>query len=119
MFRHSAFLALAALPTLFAGCGSTAPPVTAATTATAVSGWYSQHADTASLQPCGGQVLAVAGGDELRQRAERFGLQDGDPVYVRVRGALTSDAIRIEGVDQFGSPTPVRDCPMTGTRIQR
>lgn len=85
-----------------------------------VSGWYMQEGERASFQPCGAaQRLVVVGGAALRQRAGDFGLQDGDPVYVRLLGNRQDSEFRLSRLLQFGSPVPVRDCPMTGTVIQQ
>ena len=120
--RPASFAALAALA---AGCAPVqTPPVATGTAATAiagpVAGWYAQNGARAILQPCGAaEQLAIMDGAELRRRAAEFGLQDGDPVYVRVDGDRTSAGFRVARVEQFGSPVPVRDCPMTGTSIQQ
>lgn len=111
-------MAFAGLAALASACA----PMQASRGAAAapLAGWYVQEAARATLQPCGAlQRLAVVNGAELRQRADGFGLQDGDPVYVRVLGSSTDSEFRLDRVEQFGSPTPVRDCPMTGTTIQR
>ena len=82
-------------------------------------GWYTQQAGKAELRPCGGATaLQVDNGAALAARARDFGLLDGDPVYVKVHGVRSGTALRVSQVDQFGSPTPIRDCPMGGTSIQ-
>lgn len=85
-----------------------------------VPGWYVQEDSQARFQPCGAkQRLLVVEGADLRQRAGDFGLQDGDPIYVRLLGSRADGEFRLFRVAQFGSPVPVRDCPMTGTTIQQ
>ncbi|MEO6155877.1 MAG: hypothetical protein ABIP16_09155 [Thermomonas sp.] len=99
---------------------SAAPVTTATSTTTAFTGWYTQQGGSAELRPCGGATaLQVDNGEALAARARDFGLQDGDPVYVKVHGMRSGGALRVERVDQFGSPTPIRDCPMGGTMIQQ
>lgn len=87
--------------------------------ATPVSGWYAQQGAQARFQPCGEETLPVVDGADLRRRARDFGLQDGDPVYVRLLGTRAGGQFHLDRVAQFGSPVPVRDCPMTGTSLQR
>lgn len=119
MSRPISYLQIAAIAALAGGCGSVATPA-ADSAATSLAGWYTQDATHATVQPCAASDrLAVTNGTELRDRAARFGLQDGDPVYVRVEGTRTDGGFRLQRVEQFGSPTPVRDCPMTGTSIQQ
>ena len=119
--RHLLVASLAA--TLLAACAPGAVPSGDApdptATATAFTGWYTQQGGSAQLRPCGSETaFQVANGEALTARARDFGLQDGDPVYVKVHGARSGAALRVERVDQFGSPTPVRDCPMGGMSIQ-
>ena len=83
-----------------------------------VAGWYSQNAKGAVFQPCGSAPLSVPASAALRQRAKGFGLQDDLPVYVRLRGTRSAETFEVASIEQFGSPAPVRDCPMTGTTIQ-
>ncbi|HVR80867.1 MAG TPA: hypothetical protein VHF02_02075 [Luteimonas sp.] len=118
--------AIAGFVALAAACAPVqAPPVAtetapAAATAAPVAGWYVQDATRTLLQPCGApEGLTVVNGGELRKRAADFGLQDGEPVYVRVQGGRTAGGFRLARVEQFGSPVPIRDCPMSGTMIQQ
>jgi hypothetical protein len=84
-----------------------------------LAGWYTQYPDRARFQPCADpEALAVVGDAELRKRAAAFGLEDGLPIYVRMQGVRTAGEFHPTRVDQFGSPTPIRNCPMTGTTIQ-
>lgn len=85
---------------------------------TTTSGWYTQQGARASFQPCGAATLMLVNGVDLRRRAHEFGLQDGDPVYVRLLGTRAGSQFQLDRVAQFGSPVPVRDCPMTGTSRQ-
>ena len=97
-----------------------APNATPVASSTAFSGWYTQQRGIAQLRPCGGAAaLQVDNGEALAARARKFGLQNGDPVYVKVHGVRSGTTLRVEQVDQFGSPTPIRDCPMGGTMIQQ
>jgi len=77
------------------------------------------HGGQGSFQPCGGQSqswrLSQAG--DLPARAKAFGLQPDTPVYVRVTGSLRDNALAVASVEQLGSPTPVRDCGLTGVVI--
>ena len=100
-----------------AACSQTAPlPVPGvAPAAQPVAGWYSHG----RLQPCGGPATSVGDTAELDRRIRAAGISADDPVYVRVETAATGGAQRITRVLQVGSPTPVRDCPMTGTTIAR
>lgn len=110
------------LATLAAACAPVqAPPVPPESAAAApVAGWYVQDASRTLLQPCGApEGLTVVNGAELRKQAADFGLQPGDPVYVRVVGSRTAGGFRLTRVEQFGSPEPIRDCPMSGTMIQQ
>lgn len=120
---HLPPLAGLALAALVAGCGAVQAPQgpneTESPASGTVAGWYIQDASGATLQPCGSPALAVVDGVALRERAHAFGLQDGHPVYVRVHGDRTGTEFRPGTIEQFGSPVPVRDCPMTGTNIQR
>jgi hypothetical protein len=86
-----------------------------------LSGWYLQGAGGSRLQPCGQSVQWQIGDmADLQARAKAFGLQDDTPVYVKLLARVSTagnnvakkvDVVRVE---QFGSPTPVRDCAMTG-----
>lgn len=118
------FALLAALSAmLFSGCtptpGSAASPPRTKAPIVALAGWYTQDAARATLQPCGEvETLVLANDAGLRERAQTFGLQDGDPVYVQIEGSREDGSFRLDRIDQFGSDTPVRDCAMTGTSIQ-
>jgi hypothetical protein len=84
-----------------------------------LAGWYTQSSAQAHFQPCGDrESLVVIGDTELRKRAIAFGLQEGLPVYVRLQGVRAAGEFRPSHIEQFGSPTPISDCPMTGTTIQ-
>lgn len=114
------FVSLAA--TVLAACAPAPIPSSAApaASAVAVTGWYTQQGAVAQLRPCGdATALQVDNGAALAARARDFGLQDGDPIYVKIHGVRDGAALRLEQVDQFGSPTPIRDCPMGGTMIQQ
>lgn len=82
-----------------------------------LAGWYMQNGATQTFQPCGGSVpLPITEGADLRAKAGDFGLQDDNPIYVRLltTGSSGQKTIKVARVLQFGSPTPVRDCAMNG-----
>ena len=99
----------------------TSAPSAAIPDAHPLNGWYLQGASGSRLQPCGQSVQWLIGDKaDLQARAKSFGLQDDTPVYVKLL-ARVSDASSNSGkkvdvvrVEQFGSPTPIRDCGMTG-----
>ena len=101
---------------------ASAPATSAASPADspALSGWYLQGASGSRLQPCGQSVQWPIGKkSDLQARAKRFGLEDDTPVYVKLLAKISGSAGSTKKVDvlevvQFGSPTPVRDCSMTG-----
>lgn len=78
-------------------------------------GWYMEHAGQGTFQPCGqDRAWRVSASADLPARAKRFGLDEGNPVYARITGIVQGNAISVSRVDQFGSPTPVRNCGLTG-----
>ncbi|MDQ3161109.1 MAG: hypothetical protein M3Q51_08855 [Pseudomonadota bacterium] len=114
-------LAVALAAAMLAACAPAPTPSSAPAdaSAVAVSGWYTQQGDSAQLRPCGdATALQVENGEALAARARDFGLQDGDPIYVKIHGVRNGAKLRLERVNQFGSPTPILDCPMGGTMIQ-
>lgn len=81
-------------------------------------GWYMEHAGQGTFQPCGQSApLRVSTPADLANRARAFGLDEDTPVYVRLRGRTVGDVIEVSGVEQFGSPTPIRNCGMNGVAI--
>lgn len=85
-----------------------------------VAGWYVQDAASAHFQPCNApEALTVISGEELRKRAADFGLQEGEPIYVRLGGARAGGSFRLASVEQFGSAVPITNCRMSGTMIQQ
>jgi len=81
-------------------------------------GWYTQHAGRGTFQPCGqSQALQISVSADLPARARVFGLDEDTPIYVRITGAVSGGQIAVSRVDQFGSPTPVRNCAMNGVVI--
>jgi hypothetical protein len=105
-----------------AGCTAVETPGAAATEAHSadvlIAGWYMQNAKGAMFQPCGSADSLAVDAPYLRQRARDSDLGDDLPVYVRLRGSRSSNAFRVASVEQFGSPAPVHDCPMTGPHTQ-
>ena len=102
-----------------AGCAAAEKPSAAG--GHSYAGWYTQRAGPGSFQLCGrAPALLVRESAEVRAAATKFGLEDDNPVYVRLSGVVSADRneISVKRVDQFGSPSPVRDCPMTGLQIQ-
>lgn len=84
-------------------------------------GWYTEHAGRGAFQPCGKTpALLVGESAELRAEAKKFDLDQDTPVYVRLSGVVSAERneMSVTKVEQFGSPTPVRDCPMSGLQIQ-
>ncbi len=117
-------LTIAGLVALSVACSRDQPPPSVAENtpapASQVAGWYVQDAAAARLELCNEpDVLAVVSGDELRKRAAEFGLQDGDPIYVRLEGSRTGASFRLVHVEKFGSPVPITNCSMSGTMIQQ
>jgi hypothetical protein len=103
------------------GCVVTDKPSTETTSATSGQifvGWYMEHAGQGSFQPCGqSQPLRVSSSADLPVRAKNFDLGEDTPIYVRVTGSVRGDEIAVARVEQFGSPTPVRNCAMNGVVI--
>lgn len=82
-----------------------------------LAGWYMQSASGNTFQACGGsERWPIGHAADLRVRAEAFGLDDGSPVYVKLQATTRAPdkTIDVARVVQFGSPTPVRDCAMSG-----
>ena len=79
-------------------------------------GWYLEHDGQGMFQPCGQSQQWRVESPELRVQAKDFGLDPDTPIYVHVSATLSDggDELSVSRVDQFGSPTPVRDCAMTG-----
>lgn len=104
-------------PVLVACAGAAAPGKIAPadadpdTDATASAGWYA----SGRFQPCGKAGLAVIDPGELDRALAAADLTGGEPVYVRIAMREESGGVRVVRILQVGSPTPVRDCPMTGT----
>lgn len=106
---------------VLAGCVVPEKPTSEKTplgTDQAHAGWYMQHEGQGTFQPCGqSQPLQISEAADLATRAKTFGLDEDTPVYVRVMGSVRGSEIAVSRVDQFGSPTPVRDCAMNGAVI--
>jgi hypothetical protein len=106
-----------------AGCSAVEAPgateTEAHSAAVPIAGWYMQNASGAIFQPCGSVDSLVVDAPDLTRRARDFNLQDDLPVYVRLRGSRHGNAFEVASVEQFGSPMPVRDCPMAGTQIMQ
>lgn len=99
------------------GCTSSNPKVESQVRVqtAAIAGWYIESGGGASFQPCEGTPsLTVAPSEALKKRAKDFGVSPQSPVYARLRGNIASGVLTVSAVEQFGSPTPVRDCPLTG-----
>lgn len=83
-------------------------------------GWYMEHAGQGMFQPCGqSQQWRVSGSSDIGAKARQFGLDQDTPIYVRLSGMQTANGngLEVSRVEQFGSPTPVRNCGMTGVVI--
>ncbi|GAB6196026.1 hypothetical protein [Lysobacter xanthus] len=83
---------------------------------TAQAGWYS----AGRFRACGaGAALKVDKAADIDRRIEAGGMSATDPVYVKLEGmAMGTDQYMVTRVVQVGSPTPVRDCAMSGTTTQ-
>lgn len=125
MHRVVALVVFAALagcsrPAAQGGNGAAMPPVPVAERGLAAgaqsySGWYMVHGGVGSFRACGAaSAWRIAAAGELPGRARAFGMDEDSPVYVRLHGIANASLLDVSTVDQFGSPTPVRDCPMTG-----
>lgn len=79
-------------------------------------GWYMEQGGKGMLHACGQSQQWSVDSPALRSQAKEFGLGEDTPVYVRVFAAQSTDGgeLLVARVEQFGSPTPVRDCAMTG-----
>lgn len=78
-------------------------------------GWYMESTGQRTFQPCGqAQQLRVTSAADLPAKAKAFGLQPNTPVYVTLAGTIQGDLLTVTRVEQFGSPTPVRNCAMDG-----
>ncbi len=85
---------------------------------TELAGWYLQHGGEARFQACGNdRAVRLAALADLRQRATGFELGDDTPVYVRIEVVDTGSGLEVLRVLQFGSPTPVRNCGLTGVVV--
>ena len=83
-----------------------------------LAGWYLQHGREARFQACGkGTAVRLAATADLRQRAVQFELDDDTPIYVRIEVVATGSELEVLRVLQFGSPTPVRNCGLTGVVV--
>jgi hypothetical protein len=81
-------------------------------------GWYMETVGQRTFQPCGqAQRLRVTSAADLPAKAKAFGLQPNTPVYVKLTGSNQADVLTVTRVEQFGSPTPVRNCAMDGAVI--
>jgi hypothetical protein len=97
------------------GCTSNRSEPNASGEDASIVGWYVEHAGQAMLQPCDqGDPLNISWSSELTEKARSFGLTDGNPVYVRIKGEISGDTLAVSKVEQFGSPEPVTNCAMTG-----
>lgn len=121
LFRYALAAALCGLasactaPQTAAQAGSASPGQTKPAAVSTYAGWF-QHD---SLQPCGSETRwTVTSADALHARIREAGMSPADPVYVRLAGTLAGTQLRVERIEQVGSPTPIRDCPMRGTTIQ-
>lgn len=81
----------------------------------AQAGWYR----AGTFQPCGStQTYKVSTTSDLDAKIRAGKMSATDPVYVRLEGSAAGGAFNLTRVAQVGSPSPVRDCPMTGTTTQ-
>lgn len=95
--------------------GATPATGQGAATGSAQAGWYRGG----TFQPCGStQTYTVSRTADIDAKIRAGDMSPNDPVYVRLEGAAANGAFNVTRVAQVGSPTPVRDCPMTGTTTQ-
>ena len=88
---------------------------TSGTKPTQLAGWYLQHGREARFQACGrNTAVRLSATADLRQRANQFELDDDTPIYVRIEVDASESEPDVLRVLQFGSPTPVRNCGLTG-----
>lgn len=81
----------------------------------AQAGWYRGG----TFQPCGStQTYTVNAASDIDARIRAGKMSGTDPVYVLLEGSAANGAFNVTRVAQVGSPTPVRDCAMTGTTTQ-
>lgn len=77
-----------------------------------------EHAGESTFQLCGqSQQWRVTVPADLPARVKAFGLDQDTPVYTRLIGSVKANEIEVSRVEQFGSPSPVRNCAMTGVVI--
>lgn len=111
---------VAGLATAIALGGCVAAEKQPSSKAQVYAGWYMEHAGQGRFQLCGqSQQWRVSGSPDLRTKAREFGLEQDTLVYVRVLGVQSTGdgTLEVSRVEQFGSPTPVRNCGMTGVVI--
>ena len=102
-----------------AGAGTTASPAADAPMADAggaQAGWYS----AGTFRACGSATaMKVDKAADIDRQIKAGGMSAGDPVYVKLEGMpMGKGDYMVTRVVQVGSPTPVRDCPMSGTTTQ-
>jgi hypothetical protein len=73
-----------------------------------------EHGDMGMFQLCGHEQQLTVDSADLRARAKEFGLEPNTPVYTRLTGSSDGSTFTVTGIEQFGSPEPVRDCGLTG-----
>lgn len=103
-----------------AGCVAAEKPAASNVDSNAATyaGWYMEHAGQTTFQACGkAQAWRITQSADLPARAKAFGLDQDTPVYVRVSGSVDGSDIAVTKVEQFGSPTPVRNCALNGVVI--
>jgi hypothetical protein len=79
-----------------------------------LAGWYMEHGGASMFQRCGESTQLRVDSAVLRDAAKASGLDAGSPIYVRVVGSIEGSTLVVTNVAQVGSPTPVRDCGLTG-----
>ncbi len=86
-----------------------------ASRAHSVAGWYVEHAGQRTIQSCGqSQTWRVTVASDLPARARKFGLGRDTPVYVKLLATARGNEIAVSRVEQLGSPTPIRNCGLSG-----
>lgn len=93
----------------------TPAPAPAATTARSYVGWYMDHGDQPMFQACGSSEMSnIGNAGDLQAQVKASDIVPGNPVYVRFSGRSEGGTIQVAQVQQVGSPTPVRDCALSG-----
>lgn len=87
--------------------------------------WYSAYGTERSFLSCGSEESwSIVGAGDLPSHTHARDMQPDDPVYVKLLAQVSAAnawprAVHVQQVVQFGSSTPVRDCPVKGVVTRR